>query len=204
MEEGELEKKPVLFQPEEYRPTGEYRPTDFVSNGKTVEKQKNDFDLSDREPFQFMAYFRFVKFLRPLAYSNELGEAFRHQFPRLLKPLYGLSFLYIGVDTIVKVADEKPEKQLDRAIDTLLWHGIASLALPGLAVNQTVKLTKYIVENSNSNIGYKKILQSSKILQRGLPIICGLAIIPFIIKPIDRFTDFFMDNTIRKYVNDIS
>ena len=45
-----------------------------------------------------LAFARFFKYTRYLAYSNELGESFRKIYPHLVKPSYALAFGYIGLD----------------------------------------------------------------------------------------------------------
>lgn len=46
------------------------------------------------DKFEWLAYARFVRYVRPLAYSNEVGEAFRHAFPKLLVPSYVLGKIH--------------------------------------------------------------------------------------------------------------
>ena len=48
----------------------------------------------------------------------------------------------------VKVAEEDPDMRMIRGLDTLLWHSIASIALPGVIVHQTVKGTKHLRDMS--------------------------------------------------------
>lgn len=63
------------------------------------------------------------------------------------------------------------------------------MALPGLAIHQSVKLTKKIVETPKYNFTPKIVARS--------PVAVGLLMIPLIVKPIDHFVDNVMDNYIR-------
>lgn len=139
------------------------------------------------DSFELLAYARFVRFARPLAYSNEFGEAFRHTFPKILKPLYAISFGYIAADIMVTVAEAEPDNRVITLIDQSIWHSFASLAVPGFTVHRAVKVTKQLVKNA-ANVHVKRIL----------PVAVGLGIIPFIVHPIDHYTDVVMDNSIRK------
>lgn len=140
-----------------------------------------------KDTFEWLAYARFVRYLRPLAYSNELGEAFRHTFPKIVKPLYAISFGYIGADIATKIALAPPEERGLVALDQTIWHGIASMIVPGFTVHQTVKIARKVVKDS-AHIHLKRIF----------PVALGLGIIPVIVHPIDHYTDVLMDNTIRK------
>ena len=40
--------------------------------------------------------------VRYLGYANEVGESFRHLFPRLVKPSYGVAFAYVFADAADK------------------------------------------------------------------------------------------------------
>lgn len=139
------------------------------------------------DKFEWLAYARFVRYVRPLAYSNEVGEAFRNTFPKLLKPAYVIAFGYIATDIAVTVAEAKPENRMLTLFDQSLWHSIASVVWPGVTVHQTVKFSTKMVQNV-SNVHVKRIL----------PVALGLGIIPLIVHPIDHYTDILMDNTVRK------
>jgi len=67
------------------------------------------------------------------------------------------------------------------AVDTLLWQGLASIALPGVCINRVVW-------------GAARIATSKSVV----PTLVGLAVIPFIIRPIDGAVDKLMDETVRK------
>jgi fission process protein 1 len=67
-------------------------------------------------------------------------------------------------------------------VDTFLWQGFASIALPGIVINRVVW-------------GAAKFAKSSKSV---LPTLVGLAVIPLIVRPIDVAVDKVMDETVRK------
>jgi fission process protein 1 len=73
--------------------------------------------------------------------------------------------------------------------DTLIWQSFASVFIPGITINRICALSlltlKYTVKLPS---------KTCKLLTTGI----GLACIPFIIKPIDTFVDFVMDETFRK------
>lgn len=76
------------------------------------------------------------------------------------------------------------------AADVFIWQMMASVVIPGFTINRLCWATG-------------KILKKNKV--KGLPgkwgaTMVGLASIPFIIKPIDKFVDYAMDETYRKYV----
>lgn len=74
-------------------------------------------------------------------------------------------------------------------MDTLIWQGLASVAVPGFTINRICWATR-------------RILLSIKALPAPIQtwgvVAAGLGSIPFIVKPIDNSTDWFMDATIRK------
>jgi fission process protein 1 len=98
-----------------------------------------------------------------------------------------VSFGYIASDIFLKTVSAKPGVQMLTCLDQIAWHGIASLAVPGLLVHQTVHFSRKAVKNV-ANIHIRRIL----------PVALGLGIIPFIVHPIDHYTDLLMDNTLRK------
>jgi mitochondrial fission process protein 1 len=131
-------------------------------------------------------------FTRPLAYSNEVAESIRKHVPKLVKPLYGITAAYIIGDTCYKTMQAKPENRIIKASDTILWHSMASFVLPTVTVHQTVHWSEVFMKTRNfSHHNIKRV-----------PVILGLLSIPLIIKPIDHFTDYVMDNTFRKIFPD--
>ena len=131
---------------------------------------------------------------RPLAYASEVGESFRKVFPNLVKPLYALSIGYVLGDIGIKFYQVK-HKNFDYKkwylLDLSLWHLGASIVLPAVVINRYIHTLAYVLG---------KINVSTKIIKY-VPTVTALCLIPFIVHPLDHFTDYAMDNTFRKYVN---
>lgn len=145
---------------------------------KDIKKQSSNGDV------HFLSYLRYVRYMRPLIYSNEIGESFRNIVPRIIIPAYTLSFGYVFADIFYNVYPYYFKNGLDN-IETKkalsyygLWHGFSSLLLPTLTISGTVKL---------SNLATGKLTQRY-VPRKLIPMITGLSIIPFIIKPIDELT----------------
>ena len=73
-------------------------------------------------------------------------------------------------------------------LDTCIFHTLASMALPAFTIHSIVKYSGKFL---------KKSWGETK-LSNGIPVILGLGSIPFIIHPLDHFTEFVMNKTIRK------
>ncbi|ETW01512.1 hypothetical protein H310_06176 [Aphanomyces invadans] len=149
--------------------------------------------------------------LRYLGYANELGESFRPLFPRAIAPSYVVAIGYVIGDTIDKgmgALNEDPSTQpssalgrgdnktraVKAALDTLIWQGFASVAIPGVVINRVVAASAYAIS--------KQAKATPAMLKWG-PTCIGLGVIPFIIHPIDNFVDFAMDRTTRVWSRDI-
>lgn len=135
--------------------------------------------------------------LRPLAYASEVGESFRPLTSSyVVKFLYGVSWGYIFIDTGLsahKVSNESPTIISLTVFDTFTWHILASMVLPAITIHAIVDNSKKLMLKGN--------IKRKSFLKYG-PTFLGLCSIPFIIHPLDHFTDFFMDNTLRKIYND--
>ena len=139
--------------------------------------------------------------LRYLGYANEVGESFRYQYPRFVVPSYAVAFGYCLADAVTSghkayedsTRAQKPTAMADSIVsttDTLLWQSLASLMLPGLAINQVVKASRFAVSKSSAGVPLA--------ITTWLPTAMGLGSIPLIIHPIDHFVDVLMDNSFRK------
>jgi mitochondrial fission process protein 1 len=159
--------------------------------------------------------------LRYLGYANELGESFRYQLPRLVKPSYVVAFGYCLADASTSGwqaynqpqyhqndnnnhNNNKSAAQLDAvvaSVDTLLWQSLASVAIPGLVIHQIVKWSRFFIQQNQQQHKMPSASAASKnpafIVTWG-PTVLGLASIPLIIKPIDEFVDELMEHTFRK------
>lgn len=134
--------------------------------------------------------------LRYMGYANEVGEAFRPQFPRLVGPSYGVAFAYVGCDTLDKSISSYKSGKCDNSevlrvsMDTFLWQLLASVLIPGKIIHWVTHASQSIVSST-----FKK----SGPLKKWLPTMIGLGCIPLIIHPIDTAVDNAMDLTFRKW-----
>lgn len=74
--------------------------------------------------------------------------------------------------------------------DTLLWQLLASVAIPGFTINRVCAFSNFLLK-------YNQKMPTS--LRKWTVTGIGLVTIPFIIKPIDKFVDYALDNSVRKY-----
>lgn len=131
---------------------------------------------------------------RPLAYASEVGESFRKVFPKLVKPLYALSIAYVVGDIGVKfynVRHKNGEFKKWFMLDISLWHLGASLIFPAVIINRYVHTLAW---------GLNKLNVPNKVLTI-LPALSAVCLIPFIVHPLDHFTDYALDNTFRLYID---
>lgn len=142
--------------------------------------------------------------LRLLGYANEVGEAFRPLAPRLVVPSYVVAFAYVAVDTWDKGSrayhNEAPGSQYSRGaatmaavVDTGVWQTLASVVIPGLTINRVVALSGPPLLRS----------AASPALKRWGPTAIGLAVIPFIVHPIDTAVHAVMDYTLRPLLDQL-
>jgi hypothetical protein len=162
----------------------------------------------------------FITYARPLAYTSELGEATRPIVPLwFVRMMYGVTFAYVGIDTLIKTHETWIETEKDplqnkktaiKLFDTIVWHGSASISLPALTIHTTVKYTGILVNKFYQDPiktipptkEYTKFI-SRTLLQKvfspsAIPSWIGIAMIPFIIHPLDHLTDYWMDRSVRR------
>lgn len=122
--------------------------------------------------------------VRYLGYANECGESFRPLWPRwAVNTTYGVAGAYVVADAAWRSSMPPPGRTgLVEAVDTLLWQGLASVAVPGIVINRVVAV-----------VGHYGPLQH----RAWLPTAMGLASIPFIVRPIDHLIDVLMDGYVR-------
>mmetsp|Transcript_59446 Transcript_59446/g.140069 ORF Transcript_59446/g.140069 Transcript_59446/m.140069 type:complete len:167 (-) Transcript_59446:61-561(-) len=138
--------------------------------------------------------------LRYLGYANELGESFRPLISRFLyRGSYVVAGTYVLADsadkTIKAFKDHTSKKNklvdaFDKGADTLVWQGLASVAIPGLVINRVVWAAQKVKWP-----GPMKVLA---------PTIIGLSSIPFIVTPIDEGVHHLMDNTLRPAMHQLT
>ncbi|XP_060663158.1 mitochondrial fission process protein 1 [Drosophila nasuta] len=133
-------------------------------------------------------------FIRYMGYSNEVGEAFRPLVPKsIVAASYGMAIGYVCTDTFDKslraqMAGSSQREVAIRAADVFSWQMLASVILPGLAINRITAVSKLMLRKSPA------------IVLKTLPTVIGLASIPLIVHPIDSLVDRFMDATFRQTV----
>ena len=143
--------------------------------------------------------------LRYCGYANEVGESFRYQYPRFVVPSYIIAATYCLGDAssdVYKIMSEDENndearkdtrsKEVRAAIvgfDTLLWQGLASVAIPGGIINMIVRSSRFAVARTTG---------LPILISRWLPTAMGLGSVPIIITPIDNFVDYALDNSTRK------
>eukprot|EP00164_Ancoracysta_twista_P007338 GFYU01010398.1.p1 GENE.GFYU01010398.1~~GFYU01010398.1.p1 ORF type:complete len:177 (-),score=38.37 GFYU01010398.1:115-645(-) len=140
--------------------------------------------------------------MRYLGYANEVGEAFRPLVkPWMANGTYAIAGAYVIADTYDKTmkvhkdeGDEMTYNVKIEAADCLLWQTLASVAVPGVVINRSVKA---LTTAANSSIGKQRLPPAARMWG---PTLAGLALIPAIITPIDDAVSWLMDETFRKFL----
>ena len=187
-------------------------------NSKDRDSRNDDDNFVLHTPAEFDEAARYNIFrdspLRYMGYCNEIGESFRYQFPRFVVPSYILSFGYVGADALTtgyrEYCSEDTSKNNNNnnnnketktsreyragiaTFDTLLWQSLASVLIPGLAINVIVRASRFAVARSP--------LTLPTLASKWLPTAAGIGSIPLIIHPIDSFVDFTLDNSTRAWL----
>ena len=146
-------------------------------------------------------------YIRYMGYANEIGESFRPLIHvNFVHASYGIASGYVIADSIDKMykannkwnsmnnnIDNKMSFIVKHGIDSLIWQSFASVIIPGITINRTVKLSSNIICKHNK-------LNNSIFIKKSFPTLIGLISIPFIIHPIDNFVHFVMNRTLRPYI----
>eukprot|EP01026_Neomeris_dumetosa_P026045 TRINITY_DN2131_c0_g1_i3.p1 TRINITY_DN2131_c0_g1~~TRINITY_DN2131_c0_g1_i3.p1 ORF type:complete len:472 (-),score=62.78 TRINITY_DN2131_c0_g1_i3:172-1542(-) len=177
--------------------------------------------------------------LRFLGYANELGEAFAAWLPVGGVPLsYAVAIGYVLTDTVdkgrkalkeasddlkkIQQGDISEYEQLinllgaERALDTIVWQLLASVAIPGATIHFVVALTHYLLTillgmDSNETMDPQKLQMMVqvasllntdvdtvvKLVLKSVPTFAGLTAIPFIVHPIDNGVHALLNHTLR-------
>jgi fission process protein 1 len=169
-----------------------------TSSNSTSDEQDKDYNV-----------FR-DSLLRYLGYTNEVGESFRYQFPKFVRPSYAVAFGYCVADaastghhawnsfdndpptTSSFIASQQSREMATfvATADTLLWQSLASVMIPGGTINVIVKASRFAARRASLPV----------VAAAWGPTGVGLASIPFIIKPIDNAVDYLLDNTTRHWI----
>ncbi|KAL8575871.1 hypothetical protein ACOMHN_014876 [Nucella lapillus] len=140
--------------------------------------------------------------IRYLGYANEVGEAFRALVKvRWVWLSYGVASSYVLADAVHKgwkeYQDTQPSSSSEKSgstviafTDTLIWQGLASVVIPGFTINRICHVTGLALRKATS--------LPSPVRKWGTTAV-GLGCIPFIVRPIDRSVDFFMDKSVRTW-----
>ena len=87
-------------------------------------------------------------------------------------------------------SQEKQTKVIRAVLDTFLWQGLASVAIPGFTINRLCAAV---------NLALTKTTRLPPAMRKWTTTFAGLAAIPFIINPIDRSVDWMMNNSVRQW-----
>ncbi|ESO02423.1 hypothetical protein HELRODRAFT_155821 [Helobdella robusta] len=139
-----------------------------------------------------------------IRYSNEVGESFR-----ALVHVNWVRFSYVVASTYVcadaaskgkevyqKTQGEDDQKKKTGIVvgDVLLWQGLASVIIPGFTINRICFASNKVLY---------KLTKLPPMTRKWTVTAIGLGSIPFIIHPIDKFVDYLLDNTLRKYTKSV-
>ncbi|CAH2052659.1 unnamed protein product, partial [Iphiclides podalirius] len=136
--------------------------------------------------------------VRYLGYANEVGESFRAMVPvQVVRASYALATAYVLADTVDKgwkmfKKDGRPKNVLIETGDALIWQTLASVVIPGYAINRICH---------HSQIYFKRNYCRIPVTARNLMTVgVGLISIPFIVHPIDNGVTLLMNLTYRRWV----
>ncbi|KAF9993141.1 hypothetical protein BGZ65_011393 [Modicella reniformis] len=117
-------------------------------------------------PARYLAYLGryrnlFVASSRYLAYSSDVGEAFRPVTSRLfVNTLYGVSFAYVGFDVAyegykAKIAGAPNDVVGITVVKRGIFQGLASLIMPAITIHTVVHQSARLFKNS-ANVTLKR------------------------------------------------
>ena len=129
-------------------------------------------------PARYLAYLAryrnlFVASSRYLAYSSDVGEAFRPVTrPFFVNAMYGVSFAYVGFDVAyegykAKIAGANNEVVGMTVLKRGIFQSLASLIMPAITIHTVVHQSGKIFKNS-----------ANATLKRWGPTAIGLAVVP--------------------------
>jgi len=85
---------------------------------------------------------------------------------------------------------ERKKRVMYAVVDTVIWQGLASVAIPGFTINRICYLSNIVLRHTTSLPPATRKWTVTAI---------GLSAIPFIIHPIDRAVDLLMNKTLRQW-----
>lgn len=104
-----------------------------------------------------------------------------------------LQWLYHFVYFVLQLPGSTPRGVSHAAVDTLLWQTFASVLVPGLTINRVCAVSLLALAKGAPRIPL--------IARKWTTTVIGLAIIPFIVHPIDGLVHYGMDHSVRKYLD---
>lgn len=217
---------------------GGFFPTRDPGNFPSVEVIKEDV-VEEEEEFDALRDGP----LRYLGYANELGEAFAAWLPVGGVPLsYAVAIGYVLVDTgdkglkaYAKAGEElsgmgelHPEVDAsklagilagERALDTVVWQLLASVAIPGATIHAVVAFVHFLLSQGLSldqpesmfpaaaaaiasiatalNVDFDTV---TAVVEKSVPTFSGLVAIPFIVHPIDNTVHAILNVSMRPFL----
>ena len=130
-----------------------------------------------------------------IAASHEINHSIHkvasHKLHSLLNTIAMAYVIYDTIEKAYSVKNKGIKYSTIVAIDTLLFHFFASNVIPGLVINFLIDMNKLFFKNVFPS--FRFIPQAGALL--------ALLSIPIMIKPVDIFTDYCLEKTIRKYFN---
>lgn len=238
----DVESKPVAveYPQEDANGSGGFFPTRDPGSFPNVEVAKPSSEAPEEDEYDPLRDGP----LRYLGYANECGEAFAAWLPPFGVPLsYAIAIGYVFTDTGDKFfkALKKAEKELgdiqddnvdvgkltkllagERALDTVVWQLLASVAIPGATIHMVVAATHALLNAGLRLDNPDDILPAaaaffatlaatlnvpvdtiSQVVEKSVPTFVGLAAIPFIVHPIDETVHAILNVSMRPFARQL-
>lgn len=132
----------------------------------------------------------YMKVMRPFSYASEVAVASKSIIkPWMYNGLWGASFLYVGIDMAVTIHNRKDDDGFAiwcAGSERFIWHTMASLIFPAVAIHHIVSATNKVVN--------PYIITRLPRIGRYIPILVGIGSIPFIIHPLDKLADYIIQD----------
>uniref|UniRef100_A0A1B6L1G4 Mitochondrial fission process protein 1 n=1 Tax=Graphocephala atropunctata TaxID=36148 RepID=A0A1B6L1G4_9HEMI len=126
---------------------------------------------------------------RYLGYCHVVGRALSDDIvsPTAKRFLRSTTLAYIAFDTVYKTIDNRNSNAVLKAADALIWQSLASVLVPGLAIEWIAKGSVMLMQN----------LKVSKPMGRYVPMGMVLLSMPLFGESIDRMVDMVLNHTTR-------
>jgi hypothetical protein len=161
----------------------------------TIEKEINSAITTSSGIERYIVYSRYfariTKYIkRSVAVMKNFHEDFSKYSAKFEKPLYFIGLGCIGMSIAIeygKIKNQNLKKKGIFWVDTLTWHALASFIFPGFIISNSIHGCVLLL---------RKIVKNPKILNRMI-IAFSFVWIPLMVNPIDNFTKFIMDHSLR-------